>query len=286
MLFVVHDIRAERVNLLMNDFTAGLPSPLAFLGLAAAVAPALSAPRWSIAVLPVLHEVNVSEGRTKAEMIPKGKAGEKAFKPAEIAEDLIGTVRVSLLLDVPECSSAHAVADALLGRRLAGGPIINESLKVEAVTADGSALSRCRRGYALTRPQSASLDIVAGGRIDELQRFAATLYSRDGADREGLLVPVAVGHRLLENPTSAPKRRHTRDPDIPHVFAEPLVGIAELVSVRNPKLTGLDEAGRSDLMWRWVAEGDWIVGHPCYHPHHRREDPSGNGSAEQEQING
>lgn len=30
-LFVLRDIRASRVNLMMNDYAAGLPSPLSFL---------------------------------------------------------------------------------------------------------------------------------------------------------------------------------------------------------------------------------------------------------------
>ena len=119
MLFLVKDLEASRVNLLMNDFAAGLPSPLAFLGLAAAIAPSLGAPRWGIGVLPILHAVHVSQGRTKAELA--AKAG--VYAPIEIPEDLIGSVRVSLLLDVPGCSDEHLVADALLGRRIAGGVI-------------------------------------------------------------------------------------------------------------------------------------------------------------------
>ena len=107
---------------------------------------------------------------------------------------------------------------------------------------------------------------VATGQIDKLMALAAELYIDPGA---GWHVPVAVGHRLLEDPATAPKRENTRDPNIPHVFAEPVVGIAEFVSVRNKRLTELDEGGLSDLLWRWTAERDWIVGHPIYHPNRR-----------------
>lgn len=82
-------------------------------------------------------------------------------------------------------------------------------------------------------------------------------------------MPVAVGHRLLEDPATAPRRANTRDPRIPHVFVEPAVGVAELISVRNPRLTGLDEPGLRDRLWRWTAEGDWITGHPFHHPARR-----------------
>ena len=110
MLFLAKKLKASRVNLLMNDFAAGLPSPLAFLGLGAAIAPALGAPRWSVGVLPILHSVDVFEGRTKAEAAPARKSG--VFAPIEIPEDLIGAVSVSLFLDVPECADGHRVADA------------------------------------------------------------------------------------------------------------------------------------------------------------------------------
>lgn len=268
MLFAVHELRASRVNLLMNDFAAGLPSPLAFLGLGAAVAPDLGAPRWKVGVLPVLHEVHVSKGRTKPEMAPKGDH----FAPIEITEDLVGFVRVSLLLDVPSCSDEHKVAEALLGRRVAGGVIGNESIRVTTVAADGGALKALARGYAVVRPDTPKLRIIATGEIADLADLAAALFPATREPGAGWFVPVAVGHRLLEDPAiraTAPPRANTRDPSIPHVFTEPVVGIAELVSVRNPRLTGLDGDGLSDLLWHWTAEGEWIVGHPFYHPDRR-----------------
>lgn len=271
-MFLVKNLRASRVNLLMNDFAAGLPSPLAFLGLAAAIAPALgkarwerrppATRRWEIGVLPILHRVDVSEGRTKAEL--SNDAG--AFTPVEIPEDLTGSVTVSVLLDIPDCIDEHLIGQALLGRRMAGGPIHNAEITAAAVTADGTAFRGVDRGYAMIRTELPKSAVVATGQIDHLKSLAAELYLDPGP---GWHVPVAVGHRLLEDPATVPKRANTRDPHIPHVFAEPVVGIAELVSVRNKRLTGLDDAGLRDFFWRWTATGDWIVGHPNYHPDRR-----------------
>lgn len=270
-MFLVKNLRASRVNLLMNDFAAGLPSPLAFLGLAAAIAPTLgkarwemrpaAARRWEIGVLPILHRVDVSKGRTKAEL--SNKAGD--FAPVEIPEDLIGSVVVSLFLDIPDCADEHLISQAFQGRRIAGGSIHNADaeLEVRAVTADGSAFRGVDRGYAVIRTEPPKSAVIATGQIDHLKALAAELYVDSGP---GWHVPVAVGHRLLEDPDTAPTRANTRDPNIKHVFAEPVVGIAELVSVRNKRLTGLDDPGLRDLLWRWTAEGDWIVGHPNYHP--------------------
>jgi len=264
MIFIAKELNASRVNLLMNDFAAGLPSPLAFLGLGEAIGRALGAPQWKVGVLPVLHRVDVSEGRTRPENSTRRNSGQ--FAPDEIAEDLNGSVTVSLLLDVPDCSDDHLVADALLGRRISGGPIHNAQIKVEQATPDGSAFNTVNRGYAMIRAEPPKSAVVATGDIDDLKALASELYPAERKPGSGWFVPVAVGHRLLENPDEVPKRKGTRDPNIPHVFTEPAVGIAELVSVRNRRLTGLNEKDFSALLWRWEAEGKWIVGHPNYHP--------------------
>ncbi len=264
-MFIAHNLQASRVNLLMNDFAAGLPSPLAFLGLGAAIAPELGAERWAVRVLPILHDVQVSEGRTKPEMAPK----DGRFTPIETVEDLIGTVRVSLLLEIPGCSDEHQVSRALIGRRIAGGVIHNDRIEVERVASDGRALTRLERGFAMIRPEQAALGHVATGGIEDLAKIASLLYPAERRPNSGWLVAVAVGHRLLEDPATAPRRANTRDPAIPHVFTEPVVGVAELVSIRNRRMTDLDEDGLADRLWTWTAEGSWITGHSFYHPDRR-----------------
>lgn len=266
MLFLAKDLKASRVNLLMNDFAAGLPSPLAFLGLGETVGRALGTENWTVAVLPVLHRVDVAEGRTRAEYSTRRDKNE--FKADEIAEDLVGWVGVSLLLDIHGVSDEHRVREALVGRRIAGGPIHNHEITVLSPTADGTCFSDISRGYAMipaTRPKSLA---IATGEISELQAFAAELYPAEREPGSGWFVPVAVGHRLLEDPGRAPTRANTRDPNIPHVFAEPVVGMAELVSVRSRRLRDVSDKALPDLFWRWKAEGDWIVGHRNYHPDH------------------
>lgn len=263
MLFVVRNLRASRVNLLMNDFAAGLPSPLAFLGLADTVVRALDLEPWSASVLPVLHEVRVSEGRTKPEMAPSRK-DPRRFAPAETAEDLVGAVHASLLLDLPEHDDELALADALEMRRLAGGPICGRRVDVEAVAADGGAFATLPRGYAMLAPSDPQLAPIATGALEDLARVADLLFPAERVPGTGWRVPLAVGHRLLEDPDTAPKRTGTRDPAVPHVFAEPAVGVGELVSIRNPRLTGLDAEGLRDVLWRWQAKGRWVFGHHAF----------------------
>ncbi|OCX62055.1 hypothetical protein BFP70_14455 [Thioclava sp. SK-1] len=264
--FLIKDLRAVRVNLMMNDFAAGLPSPLSFLGLADLLARKLGLAAWSARVLPILHRVDVSQGRSKPEM--ENKSG--VFEPIETMEDLTGSVHVSLLLHLPGCDSESALRAQMQGRRIAGGLIQNEQISVQAVTPDGSAFRSLRRGYAMLRPAEAARRYITSGDTTpeqpSLAHLASLLYPPERPEGFGWIVPAAVGYRLLEDPQTVPARIRTRSKDIPHVFAEPVVGIAELVSVRNRRLTGLSHAELGNILWSWEARGDLVLGHSDYHP--------------------
>jgi hypothetical protein len=265
MRFTIRNLRASRVNLLMNDYAAGLPSPMAFLGLAESIGRDLGVQDWKARVLPILHSVHVSDGRTKPEMEPKSGA----FAPIEIVEDLVGTVDVSLILDLPGCENADEVGSRILCKRIAGGTIVNKDLRVDVVPRDGSCLKKdIARGYAMVRPEEGERRLISSGDLSQMERIARILFPAIREPGRGWIVPVAVGHRLLEDPDTVPKRLRTRSPDIPHVFVEPCVGIAELISVRNARLTSLDEDGMADRFWSWSPKGSHILAHPAYHPHH------------------
>ena len=264
MRFAIHSLRASRVNLLMNDYAAGLPSPMAFLGLAESIGRDLGVPHWKARILPILHSVHVSEGRTKPEMEPKNQV----FTPIEIIEDLVGTVVVSLIIDLPNCDNADDVGSLILRKRIAGGTIANNEVRVDVVAGDGSCLKGMRRGYAMVRPDPGERRLISSGDLGQMERLARILFPDVREPGRGWVVPVAVGHRLLENPDSVPKRLRARSPDMPHVFVEPCVGIAELISVRNARLTSLDNGAIADRFWSWSAEDGYVLAHPAYHPHH------------------
>lgn len=192
-LYVVKDLRASRVNLMMNDFAAGLPSPLSFLGLADLLARNLGLAPWSARVLPILHRVDISDGRTKPEM--ENKSG--IFEPIETMEDLVGSVQVSLLLHLPGCESETALRAHLQGRRIAGGLIQNDRIEVQAVTADGSAFRGLRRGFAMLRPDQVERRYVTSGDTTPeqpgLARLASLLFPAERPEGFGWIVPAAVG---------------------------------------------------------------------------------------------
>lgn len=262
MRFMIHKLSASRVNLLMNDYAAGLPGPTAFLGLAESVGRDLGVDPWVSRVLPILHSVHVSEGRTKPEMEPTGGV----FGPIETVEDMVGTVSVSLLLDLPKCENADDVRNCILSKRIAGGTISNRNARVELVANDGSGLQGSTRGYAMVRPDQEERRIISSGDMAVMERIAKVLFPEVREPGRGWIVPVGVGHRLLEDPETAPRRIRTRNPDIPHVFVEPCVGIAELISVRSARLTGLDDAGMSERLWGWATTEAHVLVHPAYIP--------------------
>ncbi|WP_313137808.1 type I-F CRISPR-associated protein Csy2 [Paracoccus jeotgali] len=263
MRFAVCNLRASRVNLLMNDYVAGLPSPTAFLGLAESIGRDLGVEPWAAQVLPILHAVHISEGRTKPEMESKGGA----FTPIEIIEDLVGTIDASIILDLPGCEDADALRSRILCKRIAGGTIANRHIRVEVVAKDGGCLNGLRRGYAMVRPDQCERRLISSGDLAQMERIAQILFPAIPEPGRGRIIPVAVGHRLLEDPDRVSKRIRARSPDMPHVFVEPCVGIAELISVRNARLTDLDDDGMADRFWRWSSEGNYILAHPAYHHH-------------------
>lgn len=267
-LYVIKNIRASRVNLIMNDFAAGVPSPLSFLGLADFLVRKMGLKPWSGRVIPILHKVLASEGRTKPEM--QYKSG--AFAPNETMEDLSGTVEVSLLLHLPGCDSESILRQQLIGCRIAGGLIQNETLDVQSVTADGSAFRAVPRGYAVIRPDLLERRFITSGDVTpdqpQLAKMASILFPEKREPGFGWIIPSAVGYRLLEDPETVPTRIRTRSKEVPHVFAAPMVGIAELVSVRNRRLTEMTAPELNAIFWSWDARDDLILGHPDYHPTH------------------
>jgi hypothetical protein len=262
MRFIINNLRANRVNLLMNDYVAGLPSPLAFLGLAESIGRDLGVQHWHARIIPILHSVHVSEGRTKPEM--ENKSGR--FSPIEIVEDLVGTIDVSLIIDLPGCKNADDVGSRLLCKRIGGGIIKNKELQIDSTADDGSSFKKVGRGYAMVRPDQEERRIISSGNLSQIERIGRILFPEVREPGRGWIIPVAVGHRLLEDPDTAPKRSRSRSPDIPHVFVEPCVGIAELISVRNSRLTDLNDTGMTDYFWNWSAKNSYVLAHPAYHP--------------------
>lgn len=261
MRFLVKRVVAERANVLQNEYAAGIVPPTAVLGLFASIGPSLGLERWGAEVVMIVHDVTPSKGRTKPAPLPSGGR----FAPVEIPEDHVARVTMSFLVRWDGLDDEDDLADALLGRRLAGSPIVGDAVDVSTVPSDGTAFAFVPRGYVLAPTEERTP--TASGDVDDLSAVADAVFPvvRPGPG-EPRPVPVAIGYRLLEDPRTVPSRLNTRDADVPHVFAEPVVGVGTLRSVRSRHLSGLDAKGVDALAWRWDARGAHVVTHPIYHP--------------------
>lgn len=256
-MLIIQGLRASRVNLLQNDFAAGLPSPMAFLGLMASMAPRLGVDRWSIGVLPIIHALQISEGRTRGQIAKEGSG----IKVLDIPADLLGTVRFSLIVDLDE-SFSDAILDEVVKARLAGGVIFEDGAATARSVSAGRDLARSAPGRIIAPaggfPVARTARDVAGY-VDALFPFPDSDEGRTGWN-----VPVAVGYRLMGRPDEEEPRAGVRDPSVPHVFAEPLGGIGQLISHKGAAAASLDKGGLSALCWRYVKDAPYVLAHPVY----------------------
>jgi len=261
MNYLLTGLRASKVNLLQNDYCGGLPAPTAFLGLAAAVAHDLGLSRWDLSALPILHRVDRSNGRLRPAMEVKSDA----YVTVELQEDLTGTVSFSMVLSLPEARSEADILAALTGKRLGGGVIFGDvrRMQVIALSDDPKDLLKAPRGYALLPWYRDGKTEKSFGDPASLRRVASALWPDDAKDRKGWRVPVAIGFRLLGSPGPAPTG--ARNMTVPHVFAEPGVGVAELVSIRSPRLTDLSAEDYLALFWSWAPTQTHVLVHKSYH---------------------
>lgn len=251
-MILLSDITANRVNAVQNDFVAGCPGPLAFLGFVGAIAKDLGTSPWNFRVMPIFHDVQVSQGRTKPEF--RVKSGE--YSPDEIAEAITAQVRFSVLIDTGDDRDASTFSEVLAHRRFAGG-LAWGGKAVECVD-EGRALYRAKRGYAMLPVPDAPITAGEEGGFSALSAF---LFERPHDFRVGA---ASVGYRHIGNTAAPGVRSGVRSPDHPHTFSEPLTGAVRFVSVRSPEMTGLDAEGLIDQMFAWSYDATQACAHPAY----------------------
>lgn len=268
MRVLLTNMRASRVNLLQNDYAAGLPSPLAFMGLGSSILHDLGFDRWAVRLLPVIHDLVVSQGRTKPAPEPQGTR----LRNVELPEDMHGTVDFSLAMDLPEERDLGEIEASVGSKRLAGGAIFRSSpgrpIRAIATSADGAGLKKLARGRALT-PMTIAQTATSFGEdvtIREVKQLLNPVRDDDADKALGYRVPAAIGYRLLTRPGANPIPAMARDAVTPHVFAEPGVGVGELISIRNPRLTTLTASELSAVFWHWSVGVSHITAHPLFNP--------------------
>src|SRR5215207_9276176 len=153
MMIRVGPFEAASANLDGNSLCCGVPSPLAALGFADALARRASGlPAPGSKVCLIVHTCQVSEGQIKPTPIHAGKG---VIQNAEIPGRVIGFIRATLILsDLPDIDDEPLRA-ALPGMRFCGTPVFpmhgarRIPFSILSDTNPGRLFGRLPRGYAL-----------------------------------------------------------------------------------------------------------------------------------------
>lgn len=257
-MLIIPDLVAHRVSLIQNDYVSGLPSPFAFLGLVENAGRKARAAPWSLGVIPIIHQINESPGRTKGHAVKSGRA----TKTLEIVEDIRGSVTFSLLIDLGEGDAEIDVLSRTIRQgRLAGGMIVPLSARFSPELIEAEFFRRIKRGRAVL-PMRGQATWSGKGSPDG---WFDDAHPSDRADKPGWRVPLAVRYDHVEEPATG--RSGTRDSRLKHAFSEPVAGVGELVSPRNERLRDDDEV--RNLMWRYDQKPGSVAAHHFYQ---RREE--------------
>lgn len=145
----------------------------------------------------------------------------------------------SIVIEVEGPAPTAADVDlALAGRRLAGGLIIS-TRKVKCVDSKDDLYASIPQGFAVVDRSN----LLIGNPIETLlgETHEPTPRLRDGNEVKPWRSATVLGYTAI---TDFEKRKGVRD-DLLHAFAEPMVGLVDLISMRKR-----DEYPDQDIFWK------------------------------------
>lgn len=256
-LFTIENIYAENVNFLASDYVAGMVSPGALIGLAGAMQKRLcGGSPYKVAVLPVIHGIEISRGRTLGELRHVDQSLNDVTVVTEIPQDMPGLIRFSLIVELQDGDATEIQVQRFIeSARFSGGQVSTDPIapgrRITVRRYDGWGdveVRRLPRGWAMM-PLSGP---VAQGDEEE---WLGLLAARRAAMQKGRIVNmVPAGYRMLG--FGAKQLDGARDGKTPHQFAEPLTGLSQSLSSRNPFFRSLPAQDLAAHAWTWsVAPG-------------------------------
>jgi CRISPR-associated protein Csy2 len=152
--------------------------------------------------------------------------------------------------------NANELEDHLLGSRLAGGAI-QSCCPVKTEVEWSNILTSIDNGFFIKARTDLLATVAPDQRIETLLKCLYTSklnsQSKDTAVEKSWLVPMNLGYLPI---TTVTYKRNTRI-NLPHAYAEPLVGLVEYVSKRSLKDNDL-----GNLFWGYCKDGPaYIVKH-------------------------
>lgn len=264
--YTITGMSAGLVNVVQNNYCAGIPSPTAFIGFASALFEKIGLDQKEAKVIPVLHMCQVSTGRTLGQQIPASKDD---VKSQDMHTDMPANIRFSVLIQTDASDIESDLKKVVPAMRFGGKPIFGD-IEAKRVERDGRAMRSLERGYAIVPPINEVNRGVAsfGDEASWKQVSQFLMKERATADGDqvpnvGWRVPVAIGYEYIKG-FRITNKSLLRDPNKPHSFASPGVGIAELVSVKNHTLSEMTAEEIDDLFLQWSFNSDKVVIHNSY----------------------
>lgn len=151
----------------------------------------------------------------------------------------------SLIVALEGCDpSEQQVRERLLGRALAGGKITDHE-RIHVFDTKEAALEAVRGGFVTVDSSHLLGQANEHGETDLLNNFIKQTHERRKADDNTPLpwrTGVVLGYTAV---TEFRHRRNVRD-QLPLAFAEPMVGLVDLISIRQ-----LRQSNQDIPLWQW-----------------------------------
>lgn len=259
---VIPGLQVKDFNAESNQYVVGIPAMTGFTGFGHGLERELNRLGWALQVEGVavmLHDLQLHEGHPKC---PAAMLGAKDFINPPIIEEIKGDMRVTLVLRLVGNYDDEALSEKLEDRFASvemrqalydwihahpccGGSCHDLKalrLLVATETEDDAVLLKALRrlqqhdkGFwvvprddLLSERQAEGQDVL-DALLDTQRRMkqADGHWRRDGwiGDEKRWLVPLAIGYQAIETP----QPRHGVRKAAPHLYAEPLTGLGELV---------------------------------------------------------
>jgi CRISPR type I-F-associated protein Csy2 len=269
---VIPNYYAQHVNAEANQYVAGLPAITSFTGFAHQQIRLLNQPS-NLGLLEngtaiVIHDLQLREGHPRCPAYMKDENGGEA---ASIVEEFKADMQVSLIIRVgidkrvidEDDEVADIAQDTILKHHFIGERYkdetryyANPSLQNQinhSFLAGGHCVKTGKVGFLFSSQLSDWLqkEMAAGYFIQDrydllvddkahgispldsvlssMTTFRTDANSQYQRSRKGWIMPVAIGYQAIETPQQRPQARG----NYPHVYAEPVTGLAEAVSAKR-----------------------------------------------------
>ncbi|MGR9012861.1 MAG: type I-F CRISPR-associated protein Csy2 [Gammaproteobacteria bacterium] len=258
---VIPNYCAQNVNAEANQYVVGLPAITGFTGFAHQQIRLLNQPAdlglQENGTAIVIHDFQLRAGHPRCPAYMKDENGSEA---ASIVEEFKADLRISLIIriDSEDDAANDLIEHHFLGKRqndetryyanpalqnrinhsfLAGGHCVKTG-KVRFF--DSKKLSDWLKkemspGYFIKdRYDLLSEDKAQGitpldSVLNSMTRFKTDISNQYQRSRKGWIIPVAIGYQAIEQPQQRSQARGGH----PHVYAEPVTGLAEAVSAKR-----------------------------------------------------